>query len=175
MVTGMEKQTKNRITRAWVGKELREQNRTELRTNAMLGALFALLFVPITVLISYCGVYRLIADLPVRVALTILSAVLFSSPVWLALTALGSALWERKQLCRGNFDILTAPVAYKTERMTRHDLREVLGFAGFREKRVTHTVYQLTEKGDDFYLVRYGKSHRIQLLYPAKLYEYRET
>ncbi len=77
----MEKQTKNRITRAWVGKELREQNRTELRTNAMLGALFALLFVPITVLISYCGVYRLIANLPVRVALTILSAVLFSSPL----------------------------------------------------------------------------------------------
>lgn len=76
MVTGMEKQTKNRITRAWVGKELREQNRTELRTNAMLGALFALLFVPITVLISYCGVYRLIANLPARVALTILSAVL---------------------------------------------------------------------------------------------------
>ena len=100
---------------------------------------------------------------------------LFSSPVWLALTALGSALWERKQLCRGNFDILTAPVAYKTERMTRHDLREVLGFAGFCEKRVTHTVYQLTEKGDDFYLVRYGKSRRIQLLYPAKLYEYREN
>lgn len=27
MVTGMEKQTKNRITRAWVGKELLEQNR----------------------------------------------------------------------------------------------------------------------------------------------------
>lgn len=175
MVTGMEEQTKNRITRAWVGKELREQNRRELRANAMMGALFTVIFVPITVLISYCGVYRLIANLPVRVALTILSVALFSSPVWFALIVLGDTLWERKQLCCGNFDILTVPVAYKTERLTRYDLREVLGFAGFREKRVTHTVYQLTEKGDDFYLVRYGKSRRIQLLYPAKLYEYREN
>lgn len=170
-----EKQTKNPITREWVGKELAGQNRADLRVGVTASVLYTAVFLPISVLISYCGIYRQLAVLPARIVLTVLSAVLFSSPAWLSLIALGRALWERRQLRNGNFAILFAEVAYKTERAARHHIREVLGFDGFSEKQVEHTLYLLSEKGDGFYLVRYGKSRRIRLLYPAKLYERRDA
>ena len=51
---------------------------------------------------------------------------------------------------------------------------EFLHFEGFKKIVVDHTIFQLTSRGDEFYIIRYQNKKAIKLLYPVKMYEYRE-
>ena len=47
-------------------------------------------------------------------------------------------------------------------------------FSDFKDFAVGHTIYQLSSSGDEFYIVHYPPKNSIKLLYPLKMYEYKE-
>ena len=52
-------------------------------------------------------------------------------------------------------------------------MAEVLHFRGFQPYEVGHTVYQLSDAGDEFYVVSYSGKKQIKLVYPLDMYEYK--
>ena len=75
-------------------------------------------------------------------------------------------------LARGDFDIVTRDVSYKSEEMVQRRLENYLHFCEFNKISVGHTTFQLASAGDTFYIVHYKAKKDIKLLYSAKMYEY---
>ena len=164
----MEKQTKNIITRQWVKKELLFYNTATLKHTAVGLAAVILLLGFISFLLSAFSregaiVVGLLGGIPL-IAILVLQIRLFK---------------ERKQLQNGAFEIVTRPLLYKDEKMVgsgrNRRLQEMLHFDGFDEVWANHTEYQLCTMDDEFYIVHYKGSKKAEMVFPLKLYEYKEN
>ena len=166
----MEKQTKNIITRDFIEKELRFYNTADIKSRLVLCSIFTVILLPITI----TSIYMISGAFDNTLAEIILSIVIggiISSPIWGLLLVIISALYERRMLARGDFDIVTREVSYKSEELVHRHLEECLHFRGFNKISVGHTTFQLASAGDTFYIVHYKAKKDIKLLYAAKMYE----
>ena len=169
----MEKQTKSRITREEVAKELRACNATSRRSGLILCGAGSLLCIPLTVGLVY-GIWSWEQSVWLKILWTVLIGGMTSAPVWVGVISLREDFAERKWLQNGEFVIVTRTLSYKSEKYINRHIEEYLHFADFREISVEHTLFQLASNGDEFYLVHYKNQKKIQWLYPAKMYEYKE-
>ena len=168
----MEKQTKNIITCEWIKKELRFYNTADIKSRLALCGIFTVIFLPITIALIY-GILVSFDNVLVKIVLSIFMGGITSSPIWLFFLLIQNALRERKMLARGDFDIVTCDVSYKSEEIDRRrrHMEEYLYFSGFNKKSVGHTTFQLTSAGDTFYIVHYKDKKDIKLFYSTKMYE----
>lgn len=169
----MQKQTKNELTRELLEKELRFYNTADIRSTLLWGGILALFFVPITI-----GFVRWIPSQVnsafLAAVLCIAGGVLASYPVWVYVLSLARSLRERKMLSGGDFDVTVRALSYKSEKMVNQHLREYLHFEGFKAISVPHVMFQMASVDDEYYIVYYRTKNIIKLLYPTKIYEYKE-
>ncbi len=168
----MNKQTKNVISREWVERELRFYNTADIRYTLVLSIAFTPFFVLFAVLSAY-SVCSSIENILLKIVLSIIACGITSSPIWFILFVLRNAFAERKMLQRGEFDIVTREVLYKSEKAVNRHIVELLHFQDFKEISVSHTIFQLSSVGDTFYIIHYKTKNVIKLLYSAKMYEYK--
>ena len=169
----MEKQTKNVITREWVEKELRFYNTADIRSTLVWGGAVSLVTLPLAVFLIRAILTHLSGVFSIAYALLI--GVMFISPTWVFLFGICKHLAKRKMLQKGEFEIVERAVLYKKEKLVHRHTEECLCFLGFKERSVNHTTYQLASKDDVFYVVYYKPRKDIEMLYSAKMYEYREN
>ena len=167
----MEKQTKNILTRAFVEKELRFYNKADIRGTILVGLALALIFVPIVLIVlSFVDA----SSLPQRLFMQALTVFGLGLPVWVYAYSLCCHLVVKRRLNRGEFEIVRRKVTYKSEKIVHRHTETFLSFEGFRDISVDSTTNNLTSPGDVFFIVRYQNENRIRLLYPEKMYEYKE-
>lgn len=172
----MEKQTKNIITREKIEKDFLFNNTAGIKhTLVCLVAVTLALGVVSAIFLSFLPTGFLWLDITIWVFfLGIVGA-----PVWAISATLTKALIERKHIKNGDLDIVIRPLLYKDEKMVRsgrsHRMQEMFHFDGFDEVWANHTEYQLSSMDDEFYIVHYKGSKKAQMVFPLKLYEYKET
>lgn len=167
----MEKQTKNIITRELIEKELRFYNTADIKSALVMLGPVSLFFLPITVGFMYGILSSIkIENILFKVVLALLVGSITSSPIWLYLVSLRTALAERRLLLRGEFDVVVREVLYKSEKIVHRHTEEFLHFNDFKEISVDHTTFQLASQGDIFYIVHYKSKNYIKLLYSDKMY-----
>ena len=173
----MEKQTKNIITREWLEKELRFYNTGYLKAGLFTFVIVFFTCVPLCAFFIWLIVSSL-DNLFLEIAGSVLFGGMFIVPIVFTALEILKTLSERKKLTRGEFDVVTCELSYKTERVTRRHTILLLNFPGFHEKQVDKTTYFHAGIGDEFYVVCYRteskkqKKKAIKLLYSAKMYEY---
>ncbi len=91
-----------------------------------------------------------------------------------ALYSLITSLIERKLLKNGDFAIAVCGLECKDEKPVYRHTEKFLHFDGYKEISVASTVYDLSSSGDEFYIVHYKARTTVKLLYPFKMYEFRE-
>ncbi|MBR5453276.1 MAG: hypothetical protein IKV54_04275 [Clostridia bacterium] len=168
----MEKQTKNVITRDFIEKELRFYNTADLRISLLLNSVFLPLY---TILIVglVCGIFAFINNLVLDIIISIVIVVGLGIFPFILLRPLKSIISEKRQLDRGEFDIITVEVIEKRKQtVSRHEAK-VLYFAGFEAASVSSTTYDLCQVKDEFYIVHYRGKSTIRLLYPTRMYEFK--
>ena len=168
----MEKQTKNIITREFIEKELRFYNGADIKSAVVLLGVLSLLFVPITIGTAHV-ILSLVKNIALKIALLIVVCGLTSAPIWLNLSGLFVSISNRKLLARGEFDIVTRDVQYKSEKMVHRHMEEYLHFQDFGAVWAGHTTYQITSNGDVFYIVHYKTKNKAEMIYSTKMYEYK--
>lgn len=161
----MNKQTKSIITRESIQNDLRFQNTAEIRGAVYSG--FMLVFVYLPLIIFLIVISEMIS---VQLFLTVL---LVLSPIILYAVYLYTVLSQRKKIADGEFMVVTAELSYKSETIINRRHVELLHFAGFRKCSVNHTIFQLADAGDEYYLVHFPDKTDIALLYPTEQYEYK--
>ena len=166
----MKKQTKNIITREWIEKELRFYNTADIKSRLVLCGVFTVILLPITIALIY-GILLSLDNVLVKIVLSIFIGGIVSSPIWLFFLLTREALCERKMLARGDFDIVTRDVSYKSEEIVHRHIEEFLHFCEFDKISVGHTTFQLASVGDEFYIVHYKGKKDIKLFYSAKMYD----
>jgi hypothetical protein len=169
----VEKQTKNIITREGLEKELRFYNKANLRSTVMLCIFLSLILVPVMIAAVYAipGLFRTIWA---KILVSVFLVALMGVPLWINFRSLIVCLRERKSLKLCSLDIITAEVAYKGERLVHRHMEKYLHFKDFGDAVVGGTTFDLATQGDEFYLVCYKGHTSIQLLYPLKMYEFKE-
>jgi len=164
----MENQTKNVITREWVEKELRFYNTAGLKYATVGFAAVLLVF----------GVFSLFA-LAFSYEMAIVSCLFGCIPMVAILIVLIRHIKERKKLKNGELEIVIRPLLYKDEKLVRsgrnHKMQEMFHFDGFDEVWANHTEYQLAGMDDEFYIVHYKGSKKAEMVFPLKMYEYKES
>ena len=168
----MAKQTKNIITLEWVAEELRFQNQAAIKSALVLIGAFALFCLPITAGIVY-GIFSVIENSTVKILLSFTVAAIMCAPVFAMILAFRRAIAEKGMLDRGEFEIITRDVLYKEEKVVKRHVEKFLYFGDLESVQVDQSRYDLTDKGDTFYIVRYKNSAHVTLLYPTKTYEYK--
>ena len=166
----MAKQTKNIITLEWVAEELRFQNQAAIKSALVLIGAFALFCLPITAGIVY-GICNVIEGLAIKTVLSVTVGAILCAPVFAMASALRGAIAEKGMIDRGEFEIVTRDVLYKEERVVQRHTEKYLCFGDLDDVLVGETVYALADKGDNFYIVHYKSSARIDLLYSAKTHQ----
>ena len=166
----MAKQTKNIITLEWVAEELRFQNQAAIKSALVLIGAFALFCLPITAGIVY-GICNVIEGLAIKTVLSVTVGAILCAPVFAMASALCGAIAEKGMIDRGEFEIVTRDVLYKEEKVVRRHTEKYLCFGDLDDVLVGETVYALAEKGDNFYIVHYKNSTRINLLYSTKTHQ----
>lgn len=173
----MAKETKNVITREWIEKELRFYNTADIRSCTLLFVVFSLIFIPIG-LLAVNGVASEFKPVLIKIVLWVVLTPLVSAPSWISLLSLYKCFKERALIQKGDFEIVVKELSHKSEKLVyrnrRTRMEEVLHFADFKPISVGHTRYQLSSRGDEFYIVHYKGSNRIKFFYPLKMYEYIE-
>ncbi len=166
----VEKQTKNRITRDMIEKNLYAGNKADIQAYLIWGGSLSVVFIPHT--IGLVAVFAsFFENLFLKIACCSLIGIIMSSPVWLFLVFLIISLRERALLQNGEFEIVVRTVSDKTEGVIRRHPVEYLHFEGFKEVAVDHATFQMASHGDEFYIVHYKPKRSIEMLYPAKMYE----
>ena len=168
----MEKKTKNIITREFIEKELRFYNGADIKSAVVLLGVLSLIFVPITIGSAHV-ILSLVKNIALKIALLIVVCGLTSAPIWLNLSGLFVSISNRKLLARGEFDIVTRDVQYKSEKMVHRHMEEYLHFQDFGAVWAGHTAYQITSNGDVFYIVHYKTKNKAEMIYSTKMYEYK--
>jgi hypothetical protein len=169
----MKKETKNIITREFIEKELRFFNTTETRSTIGLCGSLSLFLLPLTLVAIYVICY-IIENIWLRLLLSALAAMFMNAALLVNAWKLRDLMKDKKALERGEFDVVTRKVITKSEKKTYGSTDEFLHFNDLKEVAVGHTVFQLASEGDEFYLVHYRKQDSIKLVYPSKMYEYKE-
>ena len=168
----MEKQTKNILTREGIEKELRFDNTASIRALLVLCAVFSPFLLLLTFWVVGPGAPQM-KSLVLKIVWCVFMGAFTSSPIWILLLGLRRFLVERKWLGRGEFDVVTREMSYKSEKQVHRHIEERLHFPDFDAISVGHTLYQLASQEDVFYIVHYKTKKEIKLLYPAKMYEYK--
>ena len=91
-------------------------------------------------------------------------------------------LIERKHLKRGDLEIVVRPLLYKSQKEVRiycnkrirWQTRSLFHFEGFNEFWASPGMYQNFTWGDEFYIAYYKGSKDARMVYPLKMYEYKE-
>ena len=169
-----EKQTRNRINREWVEKELRFYNKAHIRSGIVLCTAVSVFVIPLTVLLISL-ILREYDNAAVEFLLSLLLCVVLIGPIVYELYWIVRRFAERKQLDRGEFDVIVSPLAYKHEKMIRRNIVEFLHFDGYRDVSVGKTMYTLADAGDEYYLVVFRGRTDVELLYSAEMCEYKES
>ena len=167
----MEKQKKNIITRKDVSKELCFYNKADIRYSLVLCCVFFICFVLLFGLTL--GILSDLESLMLKIIFAFIFGILELVPTFMAALPLRKAVAEKKMLSNDEFDIVTQVVSHKSEKFTRRYVRKFLHFAGFKSAAVNNTTFQLSSLGDEFYIVYYKGNSSIKLLYPLKMYEYK--
>lgn len=166
------------ITREFAEKELRFLNRADLRSTLILCLSLSLFLIPLTVGII-CGICLSLEILWLKLVLSLPIAALFTFPIWLYLVVTVKCLQEKQQIDRGEFEIVTRTLSYKSEEQYTRNSRTVqrfFHFDGFERCHVnSRTSYELASEGDVFYLVRYLGKSTVRLYFSAKSYDRRES
>ena len=173
----MEKQTKNIITREEIEKKLRFDNRASLKVStlgflatALGGVLWVVFFIPSFFEAPNFGFC----------VLFFLFAIVGTVPAWALLPNFVKDLKEYRHLKNGDVEIVTRSLLYETEetcytRKTRMEYtKHKFHFEGFDEFWASPEIYQNFTWGDEFYIVYYKGSKKIEKVFPLKMYEYKE-
>ena len=175
----MQKQTKNIITRKSIEEKLRSNNRASLKVSAL--AFFAAALVGILWVVFFIPSFFEAPNFGFGV-LFFLFAIVGTVPAWVMLAGFAKALIEYKHLKNGDIEIVTRPLLYKSQKevrvycnkRTRWQTRSFFHFEGFDELWVSPEMYQNFTWGDEFYIVCYKGSKKVEKVFPLKMYEYRE-
>ena len=170
------KTTKEIITRESIGQELRALNRKSVRIELMLLIPALLIFSPLVLFLT-AEILSSVESLLLRVLFGAAFGALAVFPVSVLIYMLCTTCANARLLARGEFDVATYEVSYKSEEyINRRYVVERVYFVGLKKPlEVGHTTYQLTSAGDVFYLVTYrSKKPSVKLMYAAKRYEYVE-
>ena len=169
----MEKQTKNLITRKEIEKDLLFNNTASIKHTAVcLAAMVLALGVVSAFFLSLLPSGYLWLD----IIIWIFFIGIVGAPIWAISAMLIKALIDRKHLKNGDLEIVICPLLYKEEKMIRGSdyPRKVLHFGDFEDVWADSTHYQLSTMGDEFYIVHYKGSKAARMVFPLKLYEYKE-
>ena len=175
----MEKQTKNIITREGIEKKLCADNVASLKVSIL--AFFAAALVGILWVVFFIPSFFEAPNFGFGV-LFFLFAIVGTVPAWVMLAKLLKDLIERKHLKNGDLEIVTRPLLYKSQKevriycnkRTRWQTRSLFHFEGFDEFWASPEMYQNFTWGDEFYIIYYKGSKKIEKVFPLKIYEYKE-
>ena len=175
----MQKQTKNIITRKSIEEKLRSDNRASLKVSAL--AFFAAALVGILWVVFFLPSFFEAPNFGFGV-LFFLFAIVGTVPAWVMLAGFAKALIEYKHLKNGDIEIVTRPLLYKSQKevriycnkRTRWQTRSFFHFEGFDELWASPEMYQNFTWGDEFYIVYYKGSNKVEKVFPLKMYEYKE-
>ena len=175
----MQKQTKNIITRKSIEEKLRSDNRASLKVSAL--AFFAAALVGILWVVFFLPSFFEAPNFGFGV-LFFLFAIVGTVPAWVMLAGFAKALIEYKHLKNGDIEIVTRPLLYKSQKevriycnkRTRWQTRSFFHFEGFDELWASPEMYQNFTWGDEFYIVYYKGSKKVEKVFPLKIYEYKE-
>ena len=175
----MEKQTKNIITYEEIVKKLCSDNTASLRHTAFV--FFVVLLV--------CGAMSAIFIAAIFEApngwfglIPAFIAAAITVPIWVMLAGFVKDLQEYRHLKRGDVGIVTRSLLYKSQKevriycnkRTRWQTRSLFHFEGFDEFWASPEMYQNFTWGDEFYIVYYKGSKAARMVFPLKMYEYKE-
>lgn len=167
MVTLVEKQTKNIITRKEIEKELLFNNTASIKYTAVCLAVLMLAFGGI-------GLFMLALSYGAAIFTFAIAGII----ICVFLVMFARIFMERRHLKNGDLEIVIRHLLYKDERLVRvgksRRMQEMFHFAGFEEVWANHTEYQLATMDDEFYIVHYKGSKTVKMLFPLKMYEYKE-
>ena len=149
--------TKNEITREWVKNELSFLNTADLRSSAVLFLGLSILCLPFSALSVY-GAEKLPFVPPIPQIFAVFLGALFSSPSWAMILRFCRALWERRLISRGEFEIHREALLEKDERLVGRHTEKTFTFHGFSRKTVDSTTYSMGTWGDEYYLVLFDYS-----------------
>ncbi len=169
----MNKPTKEIITKDFIEKELRFYNKADIRSTLVLMGALSLFFVPLTIGVLY-AIIKVFENLALKVLLCVLAGGIFLIPIIYNFFLLQSYLEERELLRGGYFNVKAIKLNGKSEKIVNRRDAKFLHFEDFKEFQTEYTVYDLASVGDEFYIVHYITKRNIKLLYPAKMYEYKE-
>ena len=173
----MEKQTKNIITRKEIEKKLRFDNRASLKVStlaflatALVGVLWVVFFIPFFFESPNFGLG----------VLFFLFAIVGTVPAWALLPNFVKDLKEYRNLKNGDVEIVTRPLLYETEetcytRKTRMEYtKHKFHFEGFDAFLASPEQSKAFGRDDEFYIVYYKGSKKVEKVFPLKMYEYKE-
>lgn len=175
----MEKQTKNIITRAEIEKKLRTNNLASLKhtgftffVSALVGILWFAFSVPSLLEATNFGLGILF----------FLFSIVGTVPAFVMLAGFLKDLKEYQHLKNGDVEIVTRSLLYKSQKevrvycnkRTRWQTRNLFNFEGFDEFWASPEMHQNFTWGDEFYIVYYRGSKKVEEVFPLKLYEYKE-
>lgn len=175
----MKKPTKNIITREAIEKKLRSDNTASLKVSAL--AFFAAALVGILGVVFFIPSFFEAPNFGFGV-LFFLFAIVGTVPAWVMLARFAKDLIEYKHLKNGDLEIVTRPLLYKSQKevriycnkRTRWQTRSLFHFEGFDEFWASPEMYQNFTWGDEFYIVYYKGSKKVEKVFPLKMYEYKE-
>ena len=163
----MGKQTKNIITREKIENDLLFSNTATLKYTAVCFAALMLAFGGIGLFMLALSYGAAIFTFAIAGIIICVFAVMFAR-----------IFIERRHLKNGDVEIVIRHLLYKDERLVRvgksSRMQEMFHFEGFDEVWANHTEYQLATMDDEFYIVYYKGSKTVKMLFPLKMYEYKE-
>ena len=173
----MEKQTKNIITREEIEKKLRSDNRASLKVStlaflatALVGVLWGVFFIPFFLEAPNFGLG----------VLFFLFVIVGTVPAWALLPNFVKDLKEYRHLKNGYVEIVTRPLLYETEetcytRKTRIEYTQHrFHFEGFDAFLASPEQSKAFTRGDEFYIVHFKGSKKVQMVFSLKIYQYKE-
>lgn len=169
----MEKTTRNIITREKIEKDLLFSNTASIKHTAVyLAAVILALGVVSAMILSFLPTGFLWLD----IIIWIFFLGIVGAPVWAISAMLIKALVERKHLKNGDLQIVICPLLCKEEKMVRgsDNPQKVFCFGDFEDVWANSTHYQLSTMDDEFYIAYYKGSKKAEMVFPRKLYEYKE-
>lgn len=175
----MQKQTKNIITRKSIEEKLRADNRASLKVSAL--SFFAAALVGILWFVFFIPSFFEAPNFGFGV-LFFLFAIVGTVPAFVMLAGFLKDFKEYQHLKNGDVEIVTRPLLYKSQKevriycnkRTRWQTRSLFHFEGFDEFWASPEMYQNFTWGDEFYIVYYKGSKKVEKVFPLKMYEYKE-
>lgn len=185
----MAKQTKNIITRDEIKNTLLTENGKKLRFHLIIGILLFLFFLPLNIWLLIMT-WSLNNSIFIRLLLALLDIVVLDALFIVDMIVLVNVIIKRKKIERDEFDISIRSLIYKDDTVYRpfkiqrllkfsitnsitSKISKNLHFSDFDAEEVSGTTYDLASNGDDFYIVHFKGEKEVELIYPAKMYDFK--